>query len=56
MVNLLQVVINDDCELIGNNPVFALDDKIAVLLRETMAYPTLQCILKGNDAVVGFNA
>jgi len=56
MVNLLQVIINDHGKLIGDNPVFALDDKIAVLLGEVMGNQALQLILKGNDTVIGFNA
>lgn len=56
MVNLLQVIINHHGKLIGDNPVFAFDDKIAVLLGEVMGNQALQFILEGNDAVIGFNA
>lgn len=56
MIDMLQVVINDHGKLVGNNVVFALDDKIAILLGEVMGNQALQVILKGNNAVVGFNA
>lgn len=56
MINVLQVIINHHGKLIGNNPVFALHDKIAVLRGEVMGNQALQFILKGNDAVIGFNA
>ena len=56
MINVLQVIINDHGKLIGNNPVFALHDKIAILLGQIMGNQALQFILKGNDAVIGFNA
>jgi len=56
MVNLLQVIINDHGKLVGNNVVFALDDKIAILLGKVMGNRALQFILKGNAALVDFNA
>jgi hypothetical protein len=55
MVDVLQVVINNHGKLVGNNVVFTLDDKIAVLFGEVMGNQALQLILKGNDALVGFN-
>jgi len=42
--------------LIGNNPVFTLHDKIAVLFGKVVGNQALQFILKGNDAAIGFNA
>ncbi len=56
MVDVLQVVINDYGKLVGNNVVFAFDDKVAILLGELMGNQALQFILKGNAAVVDFNA
>jgi hypothetical protein len=55
MVNVLQVIINDNGKLVGNNVVFALDDKVAILLGEVVGNQALQFILKGNGAAVYFN-
>ncbi len=56
MVNLLQIIINYHGKLIGNYPVFAFHNKIAILLGEVMGKQALQFILKGNAAVIDFNA
>jgi hypothetical protein len=56
MVNALHVIINHYGELISDNPVFALHDKIAVLLGKVMGNQALQLILKCNGAVIGSNA
>ncbi len=55
MVDMLQVIIDDYGKLVGNYVVFALDDKIAILLGEVMGNQALQFILKGNCAVISFN-
>jgi len=55
MVDTLQVIIDDYSKLVGNNVVFAFDDKIAILLGEVMGNQALQFILKGNGAVISFN-
>jgi len=55
MVDLLQVIIDDHGKLVGNNIVFALDDKIAILFGEVMGNQALQLVLKSNNALVGFN-
>lgn len=56
MVNLLQIIVNHHGKLIGDDPVFALDDKIAVLLGKVMTNQALQLVLKGNAALINLDA